>query len=66
MRWVMLVIGALALLMGAVWTLQGLDILKGSGMSGQTTFVIVGPIVALVGLALLLLGLRMGRGAPTA
>lgn len=58
MRWVGLVIGVLALLIGAVWTLQGLNILGGSVMSGQTTFVVIGPIIAIVGLVLIVVGAR--------
>ena len=37
MRWAWLILGVLAVLVGIVWTLQGLDVLKGSGMSGQPT-----------------------------
>jgi hypothetical protein len=65
MRWVWLIIGALAVAVGIVWTLQGLDVLGGSVMSGNTTFVIVGPIVGVVGLILVGVGITRGR-APTA
>jgi hypothetical protein len=58
MRWVWIIVGVLALATGVLWTLQGLNIVVGSAMSGQGVFVIVGPIVALVGLALLFIGLR--------
>lgn len=58
MRWAGLVIGVLALLIGTVWTLQGLNILGGSVMSGQTTFVVIGPIIAIVGLVLIVVGAR--------
>lgn len=61
MRWVWIIIGALALLAGVVWTLQGLDILGGSAMSGNSTWAIVGPIVAVVGMLLILVGLRKPR-----
>jgi hypothetical protein len=64
MRWVWLVIGVLAILTGTIWTLQGLNILRGSFMSGQMTYVVVGPIVALVGLILVVVSAR--RRAPTA
>lgn len=67
MRWVLIVVGALMILMGCVWTLQGLDILgtTGQGMTGDKTWAIVGPIVALVGLFAFVSGLRRGR-TPTA
>ena len=42
MRFVWLILGALAVAVGIIWTLQGLNILGGSVMSGDTTFVIVG------------------------
>lgn len=58
MRWVLLIVGALALLAGIVWTLQGLDVLGGSSMSGSTQWAIIGPIVAVIGLVLLLRGAR--------
>ena len=33
-----------------IWTLQGLDVLKGSSvMSGKTLWAIIGPIVAILG-----------------
>src|SRR5690349_2478746 len=34
--WLFVVIGALLVLLGALWTLQGLDVLGGSAMSGVT------------------------------
>ncbi|HEY7023245.1 MAG TPA: hypothetical protein VH349_19150 [Ktedonobacterales bacterium] len=58
MRWVWIIVGALAVLTGAVWTLQGLGIVRGSVMTGQMLFVIIGPIVALIGVVLLVVGLR--------
>ncbi len=67
MRWVWLILGILAVLVGAVWTLQGLNVLKGSGMSGQPMWAIIGPIVAIVGLVLVGIGAGVGRRrAPTA
>jgi len=63
MRWVWIIVGALALGTGVLWTLQGLNIIKGSVMTGQTIYVIIGPIVALVGLALLFVGLRQRSSA---
>jgi hypothetical protein len=56
-------VGVLLVLVGVLWTLQGLDVVGGSGMSGQTLWAVIGPIVALVGVALVVLGIR-GRQAP--
>jgi hypothetical protein len=48
-RIVMLVIGALLFLAGILWTLQGLDVIGGSGMSGHAIWAVIGPIVAIIG-----------------
>jgi len=63
MRWVWIIVGLLALASGVLWTLQGLNIVRGSAMSGQGLFVIIGPIVALIGVALLFIGLRQRPSA---
>ena len=63
MRYLWIVIGGLAVLAGVFWTLQGLGILGGSAMSGDSTWAIVGPIVAVVGMLAILVGLR--RKDPT-
>jgi hypothetical protein len=51
---VALVIGVLLVLVGIVWTLQGLDILGGSGMSGVAIWAVIGPFVALIGVVVAL------------
>jgi drug/metabolite transporter superfamily protein YnfA len=62
MRWVWMVIGVLATLFGILWTLQGLDLLgQDGGMNGNSTWAIVGPIVAVVGMLLFLFGARRRR-----
>src|SRR5689334_5842884 len=52
------VIGVAAALAGLVWTLQGLGYVGGSFMSGATVWAVIGPLVALAGLALIVVGLR--------
>ena len=47
-----LAFAALLFLTGLVWTLQGLDVLKGSPMSGESSWATLGPIVAGLGVAL--------------
>lgn len=64
MRWLWLVIGVLAVLAGVVWTLQGLNVLGGSVMSGHLIFAVIGPIVGVIGLILVAVGAR--RRAPSA
>jgi hypothetical protein len=56
-----LVFGALMILVGGVWTLQGLGYLKGSVMTGQSVWAIIGPVLAGFGVALILVGLRGPR-----
>ena len=55
------VLGVLVALAGAVWTLQGLGYIGGSFMSGATVWAVIGPIVLLVGLAIIYLALRGSR-----
>jgi hypothetical protein len=66
--WLWIVIGALIDLVGAVWALQGLNVLGGSGMSGQPLWAVIGPLVAVGGTALIAFGVRSVRrdrsGAP--
>jgi len=52
-------LGALLVLMGLIWTLQGLNILKGSQlMSGNALWAIIGPLVALIGALLVTRAVR--------
>jgi hypothetical protein len=64
MRWIGLVIGIIALAAGIIWTLQGFNVLRGSVMSGQTMWQIIGPIVALIG-AILVIFTARGRAAAS-
>ena len=57
-------IGCLIAVMGVIWTLQGLGYIGGSVMSGVTLWAVVGPVVALIGLAITIWGLRGRRSAP--
>jgi amino acid transporter len=53
-----LVVGVIAILVGGVFTLQGAGALPGSFMTGQRMWLIIGIIVAVVGLALAYNGIR--------
>jgi hypothetical protein len=55
-RRVRMVLGGLLVGIGLVWTLQGLDLLGGSVMSGVTIWAVIGPVVAVLGLSLALSG----------
>jgi len=63
--WPWLTAGLLALVLGVLWTAQGLDLVGGSSMSGVTIWAIIGPIVAVAGLVLIVLGVRIrARSKP--
>lgn len=47
------VLGVLVLLMGTIWFLQGINILPGSFMTGQSQWAVNGGIGILVGAALI-------------
>ena len=47
------IVGIVLLLVGALWTLQGSNMLAGSAMSGQSQWLIIGAILALVGIGLI-------------
>ena len=60
-RQLAVVLGAVMLLVGGLWTFQGLGYIGGSAMSGSDTWAIIGPIVAGLGVALVIVGLQRGR-----
>ena len=45
------VLGVFVALFGLLWALQGFGVVGGSPMSNTTTWSIIGPIVALIGIA---------------
>jgi hypothetical protein len=53
--------GSLIALAGVVFTLQGVGVIGGSFMSGTTTWAVAGPLIALAGLALIVVALRPRR-----
>jgi hypothetical protein len=59
--WPFLVPGVILAAVGLVWTLQGLNVLGGSAMSGSALWAIIGPIVLLAGLALIGVGIARRR-----
>jgi hypothetical protein len=54
MKIVFNVVGVLMVLMGAVWFLQGINILPGSFMTGQIRWAVYGAIAVVLGVLLLL------------
>ena len=70
MRIATVVIGVVVFLFGSLWALQGFGVVGGSPMTNTTTWSIIGPIVALIGLGLAVAALetvqRGGYGAAIA
>ena len=56
--WTPMVAGLFAVVVGGLWTLQGLDLVGGSVMSGVSLWAVIGPVVAVAGLALIVVGVR--------
>jgi hypothetical protein len=56
-------VGIILVLVGLLWMLQGLNVIGGSAMSGETIWAVVGPLVALAGLALIIAGRRNRHGS---
>jgi hypothetical protein len=54
-------LGVLMVVVGAVWTFQGLGYLKGSPMTGVQLWAVLGPLVAGLGVALTIVGVRGSR-----
>jgi hypothetical protein len=55
--------GIVVIIAGIIFALQGFGVLGGSAMSNNHTYEVVGPLVALAGLALAAFGLRHRRSA---
>ncbi|GAT08993.1 hypothetical protein H7I77_18680 [Mycolicibacterium novocastrense] len=58
MRFAIALLGVIVALFGLLFTLQGFGVVGGSPMSNTTTWSILGPIIALIGIALAVGGLR--------
>ena len=56
MKMLLNVVGGLLILAGAVWVLQGVNILPGSFMTGDPQWTINGAITIVIGIGLILFG----------
>jgi hypothetical protein len=59
--WPYLVPGVILALIGALWTLQGLNVLGGSAMSGSPLWATIGPIVLVVGVVLIVIAIVIAQ-----
>jgi hypothetical protein len=53
MRVTLNIVGGILVLLGAVWFLQGINVLPGSFMTGQTQWAVYGGIAIAVGISLI-------------
>ncbi|MBZ5609133.1 MAG: hypothetical protein LAP38_12800 [Acidobacteriia bacterium] len=63
MRITLNIVGVLLVLFGAIWFLQGINVLPGSFMTGQIRWAVYGGIAVVAGAALLLAANRKRRTA---
>ena len=54
----LLVLGVLVALVGLLFTLQGVGVIRGSAMTGTTFWTVAGPVIVVIGLAVAGLGAR--------
>jgi hypothetical protein len=62
-NWGLTIVGVVLVVVGVFWTLQGIGTIGGSFMSNNSTWEIVGPVVAVVGVLLTVIGVRRARSA---
>ena len=58
MRALLIALGAVMVGVGAIWTFQGLGYLEGSPMTDQSIWAILGPLLAGLGLGLVVVAAR--------
>jgi hypothetical protein len=58
MRALLIGAGLLITLAGVIFALQGVGVIGGSFMSSTTIWAVLGPVIAIIGLALVAAGLR--------
>ena len=64
MKIVLNILGVLLILAGGVWFLQGINILPGSFMTGQTQWALYGAIAILAGVGLIIIANRRRIAPP--
>jgi hypothetical protein len=56
MKWILIIVGALLVMLGGVWLLQGTYVLTQGVMAGDMKWTYIGGILALAGVALIVIG----------
>ncbi len=66
-RIALVVVGVLALIVGGIFAGQGAGLIPGSSMTGEKMWLVIGLILAVVGIILIVFGARRtGRGGTSA
>lgn len=60
-RVALIIVGVIALVIGAVFAGQGANLIPGSSMTGDPKWLYIGLILAVVGIILIVLGARRAR-----
>ena len=60
-RMALITVGMIALILGGVWAGQGMNLIPGSFMTGDRMWFSIGLVLAILGIILILLGLRRPR-----
>jgi len=60
---VVVAVGAVAIVAGVIFALQGFGVVGGSAMSGSSLWAVLGPLIALAGLVAVVAGVRRRRSA---
>jgi hypothetical protein len=63
MRIIFMAVGIVLALFGALWTLQGFGIAPGTFMYKNPTWIVIGLVAVLIGLAIAVFGWRRGRSS---
>lgn len=57
-RIALITVGVIALILGGVFAGQGMNLIPGSAMTGNRMWISIGSVIAIVGIILIVLGLR--------
>jgi len=63
-RTLLIVVGVIILVVGGIFAGQGANIIPGSSMTGDRTWLYVGIVMAVVGVVLIVVGVRRGGAKP--
>ena len=64
MKTILTIIGVLLIILGAIWFLQGINVLPGSFMTGQIRWAVYGGIAVVTGIVIIVLANRRKGSRP--